>query len=91
MQFRHNPSPWNASPKYRLVEEQSNELPARAAELVRHQVTVITANDVGCHRTCRKGSWTHCLSTVIHSRFRGDEIQPHIHPVNPHSPLLMEA
>jgi hypothetical protein len=38
MQFRHNPSPWNAPTKYRLVEGQSNELPALAAELVRHQV-----------------------------------------------------
>jgi hypothetical protein len=59
MQFRHNPSPWNASTKYRLVEGQSNELPALAAELVRHLVTVITASGVGCHRTCRKGSWMH--------------------------------
>ena len=55
MQFRHNPSPWNASTKYRLVEGQSNELPALAAELVRHQVTAIMASGVGCHRTCRKG------------------------------------
>jgi hypothetical protein len=45
MQFRHNPSPWNASTKYRLVEGQSNVLPALAAELVRHQVTVIMASD----------------------------------------------
>ena len=56
---------------------QANELPALAAELVRQQVTVITASGAGRHRTCRKGSWMHCLSTVIHSRFRGDEIQPH--------------
>jgi hypothetical protein len=55
MQFRHNPSPWNASTKYRLIEGQSNELLALATELVRHQVTVITASDVGCHRTAAKG------------------------------------
>jgi hypothetical protein len=91
MQFRHNPSPWNASTKYRLVEGQSNELPALAAERVRHQVAVITASGVGCHRTCRKASWRHCLPTVIHSRFRGDEIQPHIHPINPQPPLITEV
>jgi hypothetical protein len=55
MQFRHNPSPWNASTKYRLVEGQSNELPALAAELVRHQVTVITASDGDVTAPAAKG------------------------------------
>jgi hypothetical protein len=33
------------STKYRLVEGQSNQLPALAAKLVRYQVTVVTASD----------------------------------------------